>query len=232
MSPRGTIRISPATPTTRSAKPSRMMLLGRCAPAFLPASSATPNIVSESGAIDRPVCIALYSSTICKKIGSAIIIPPSDDLLEQLTRDAEPEQLRPEQIRVDQRGLRVALPVDQPPAERSHGDRADRQERRDGLARLPATPGCPGRGRPCRGRRGSPDHIDVPRSGVRHVPDAADTGEHDGDDHDLEREADAPREERGDEAPQAAVRPRQRSRPRRRPARRPASVPLPRSCRG
>ena len=54
-----------------------MIALGRRDPARLPARSATANIVSESGAIDRPVCIALYSSTICRKIGSAIIKPPS-----------------------------------------------------------------------------------------------------------------------------------------------------------
>ncbi len=35
-----------------------------------------PNMLSESGASDRPACMALYSSTICKKIGSAIIVPP------------------------------------------------------------------------------------------------------------------------------------------------------------
>ena len=35
------------------------------------------NMVSESGASDRPVCRASYSSLICRKIGSAIIAPPS-----------------------------------------------------------------------------------------------------------------------------------------------------------
>ena len=34
-------------------------------------------MLSDSGASDRPACIALYSSTICRKIGSAIIVPPS-----------------------------------------------------------------------------------------------------------------------------------------------------------
>ena len=66
-----------AIPTVLSANPSRTMLLGRLAPAFLPASSATPNMLSESGARDRPASIALYSSVICRKIGSAIIAPPS-----------------------------------------------------------------------------------------------------------------------------------------------------------
>ena len=66
-----------STPTAASAKPARMMLLGRRSPARFPASSATANMLSDSGASDRPACIALYSSTICRKIGSAIIEPPS-----------------------------------------------------------------------------------------------------------------------------------------------------------
>ncbi len=42
----------------------RMMLLGRRWPARLAASSAVANMLNESGASDRPACIALYSSTI------------------------------------------------------------------------------------------------------------------------------------------------------------------------
>ena len=42
------------------------MLLGRRFPARFPARSAIPNMLSESGARDRPACIALYSSTICR----------------------------------------------------------------------------------------------------------------------------------------------------------------------
>ncbi len=53
-----------------------MMLLGRRSPAFLAASIVIPNMLSESGARERPVCMALYSSTICRKIGRAIIAPP------------------------------------------------------------------------------------------------------------------------------------------------------------
>ena len=40
-------------------------------------SSAIANMLSDSGASDSPACIALYSSTIWRKIGSAIIVPPS-----------------------------------------------------------------------------------------------------------------------------------------------------------
>ena len=41
-----------------------MIRLGLRFPAFLPASSAIANIVSESGASERPASRALYSSTI------------------------------------------------------------------------------------------------------------------------------------------------------------------------
>ena len=41
-----------------------MILLGLRLPAFLPASSATKNMLSDSGAIESPDSSALYSSTI------------------------------------------------------------------------------------------------------------------------------------------------------------------------
>ena len=43
-----------------------MMLAGRRVPAFFPASSATANMLSDSGANERPASIALYSYTICR----------------------------------------------------------------------------------------------------------------------------------------------------------------------
>ena len=53
-------------PIVRSANPSLMMLLGRRPPAFFPARTATANMLSESGASERPASSALYSSTICR----------------------------------------------------------------------------------------------------------------------------------------------------------------------
>ena len=46
------------------ANPAWMMLLGRRFPARLPARTAIQNMLSEKGAIGRPACMALYSSTI------------------------------------------------------------------------------------------------------------------------------------------------------------------------
>ena len=43
------------------------------------------------------------------------------------------------------------------------------------------------------------DGVDAARPGVRHVAHLLDAGQHDGDDHRLEQEADAPRQVGGDE---------------------------------
>ena len=61
----GTIGTMIARPATASAKPHRMMFAGRRLRPR-PASSATTNMLSESGAIERPACSALYSNTICR----------------------------------------------------------------------------------------------------------------------------------------------------------------------
>ena len=59
--------MSAATPIVSSPNPSRIDALAtRRLPARLPVRSATPNIVRESGAIERPASIALYSKTICR----------------------------------------------------------------------------------------------------------------------------------------------------------------------
>ena len=63
-------------PIVVRANPARTMSAGRRFPARLPASNATPNMLSDSGASERPASIALYSRVICKKSGSAIIAPP------------------------------------------------------------------------------------------------------------------------------------------------------------
>ena len=76
-SARGTTRISRPIPMVSKANPALMILLGRAFSACFPASNATANMLSESGASARPASMASYSSTICRKIGSAIIAPPS-----------------------------------------------------------------------------------------------------------------------------------------------------------
>ena len=77
-SARGTMGSNAATPMVRRRNPARMMPAGRLFPARFPASSATANMLSDSGAIESPDPIALYSRTIWRKIGKAIIRPPSE----------------------------------------------------------------------------------------------------------------------------------------------------------
>ncbi len=108
-SARGTTKISANVASAARAKPAWMILLGRRRPARLPTINATKNIESDIGVSVTPAWNALYSRTICRKIGSAIIVPPSADLLEHLAGYAEPEQARAEQIRIDQRGNAQAL---------------------------------------------------------------------------------------------------------------------------
>ena len=93
-------------------------------------------MLSESGASERPASIALYSSTICRKIGSAIISPPSAICCSVCDGDPEAEVLRAEEVGVDQRGLALALALDEPPRERAERDEADGEQRDDGAAAL------------------------------------------------------------------------------------------------
>ena len=73
---RGTMGRRLAKPIASRTNPTWMTMAGRRLPERLPASSATANMLSDSGASDSPARIASYSSTICRKIGSAIIVPP------------------------------------------------------------------------------------------------------------------------------------------------------------
>ena len=65
-----------AVPRHARRNPARMIDAGRRLPARRPASIAAANIVSESGASDRPACMALYSRVIWRNRGSAIMAPP------------------------------------------------------------------------------------------------------------------------------------------------------------
>ena len=158
-------------------------------------------MLSDSGASERPASIALYSSTICRKIGSAIIVPPSAICCEHLPGDPEPEQLGPEQVGVEQR--RLAARACAAPATRRATRARPRRRRaaRRRPRRPPATRGCRARRRPCRATERTAPTTSTSRGPVYgtslHQPDA---GQHDGDDHDLEQEADPPREVGGDEA--------------------------------
>ena len=136
-SARGTIGIRIATPMVSRAKPMWMSLLGRRFPALFPGEQRDANMVSESGASESPASSALYSSTICRKSGSAIISPPSAICCSDCAEMPMAEELELEEVRVDQRGLPWCLRrASQQPA--SPGHRADADHHTDpGPALLP-----------------------------------------------------------------------------------------------
>ena len=156
---------------------------GRRWPARFPARRATANMLSDSGASDRPASIASYSRTICRKIGRAIISAAEGDLLEHLPGDAEPERRRPEQVGVEQR--RLALHAC---GGRSHQTSAASATAPSAISAPTASPPS------CHTRMPStmppmpttdstaPTTSIGAWSGVRHVLDQLDAAEHDDDD--------------------------------------------------
>ena len=147
------------------------MSAARRFPALFPASNATANMLSDRGASDSPASIALYSSVICKKSGSAIIAPPKRDLLHHLLADPDPEVREPEQVGIEQGQLAGALAFDEPPRQQRERDRADRHEQHDRLAAfLPHEDAEHDAAHADDGQHGT-DRVDVARTGVLDVAD-------------------------------------------------------------
>ena len=190
-------------------------------------------MLSDSGASDSPASIALYSSTICRKIGSTIIAPPSAICCSSCCETPSRKHLAREQVGIDQRRLALALAPPQPRGERRRAPpRPTTMRAPTGLAAL-----LPGedaehdaahaeRPRAARRRRrpagpgvGHVAHIPSPDSTIAMTTASS-------------RNADAPRQVGGDEA--AEQRPDGGRDRRRRADQRvhPASAPRPRSCRG
>ena len=122
------------------------------------------------------------------------------DLLERLRRDAEPEVLRAEELRVDQRGLALALTSHQPPRERAETDRTGCEQHSD--RRAPFLPDENPEDDPAHAdrRQDRADDVDPPVACVRDIAHPSAPDEHDRDDHDLSCERDPPGEVRRDEA--------------------------------
>ena len=121
------------------------------------------------------------------------------DLLEHLLGDADAEVQVREELRVEQGGLAASLALDEPVGERREGDRAHGDDETDELAAF--LPDEDPQHDPAHAHDGQDGahHVDLAGPRVGHVLDETDLGQHDGDDHDLETEADPPRQERGDE---------------------------------
>ena len=188
-----------AMPSVLSANPARMIVAGRRPPDLRPARIATANMVSESGAIDRPVCRASYSSLICRKIGSAIIAPPSVMFCSICPEIPILKCGSRNRSGIEQRHLPLAMAPHEPAGERPQRERADRDQQHDVVAALlPHQDAQHHAAHPHDGQARA-DRVDLPRSRVRDVLEEPDLRQHDRDDDGLEQEADAPGQVGGDE---------------------------------
>ena len=152
---------------------------------FLPASSATPNMLSDSGASDRPACIASYSSTICRKIGSAMIRPPRAICCSHLLVTPRRKYGDSNSPVSSSAGLPSRLRRTEPVDERAEGERAEREQRADRLAALLPHEDAEHDAAHADDGEERADRVDAARARVRHVTDELDARQHDGDDHDL-----------------------------------------------
>ena len=132
----GTSGIRMSRASVSAANPARMMLLGLRLPALLPASSATPNIVSDSGASDTPASQRVVAQHQLQVDRQGDQEASQRDLLQDALEDPEAEQLGREQRRVEQRRLAVALAADEPEHQGDQRRHPNRKQRRDRLAAL------------------------------------------------------------------------------------------------
>ena len=139
-------------------------------------------MVSESGAMDRPACIALYPSTICRKIGQHDHGAAEGDLLEHLPADPQPEDLRWNRSGSSSVDLALAFAPHEPVAEAASPTAPDRQEAPDGLAALLPDQDPEHDAAHADDREDGPDEVDAAVAGVGHVLDQPDPGQDDRDD--------------------------------------------------
>ena len=125
--------------------------------------------------------------------------PAQGDLLQHLTRDAGGEVRMPEQVRVEQRDLLLALAPDQPPGQRHQRDCPDSHEQADELAALLPDQDPEHHAAHADDRQDRADDVDLAGAGVRDVTHQPDLAQHDGDDQHLQAEADPPRQVGRDE---------------------------------
>ena len=157
-------------------------------------------MLSDSGASESPASIALYSSTICRYIGSAIISPPSAiccSVWEEIPSRKFGSANRPgsSSTGFPSRLRRTSHQASVPTAAKPIANSAATAPPPSSQTRIPSTiPPIPRAERiaPTTSTRRSPVY-----GHVLHEPDA---GQHDRDDHDLAEEGDPPREVRRDEA--------------------------------
>ena len=128
--------------------------------------------------------------------------PAQGDLLQQLTGDASGEVRVPEQARVEQGDLLLALALGQPAGQQEQGHDPDQHQQADVLpALLPHQDAEHDATHAEHGQDGA-DDVDLARAGVGDVAHQPDLAQHDGDDHHLQPEADPPGQVRRDEPAQ------------------------------
>ncbi len=119
------------------------------------------------------------------------------DVLKDALADSEAEELGLEEVRVEQRGLALALSAAEPPDERDRADSAHREENADPLAALLPDEDAEHQ----QGHREDGEHrsheIDAPVPGERLLADQPAAEQDAGDDDRLDRESDPPGKKRG-----------------------------------
>jgi hypothetical protein len=127
-------------------------------------------------------------------------VPPRAICCIRLSGDPEPEDLRLEQVRVEQRRLPLSLSPPQPVRERSERQDAEPDDEPNEFASLlPHEDAEHDAAHPDDGEDRA-DGVDTTGPGVRHVPHEPDAGQNDRDDGVLEQKGDAPRQIGGDES--------------------------------
>ena len=119
-----------------------------------------------------------------------IIAPPSAICWSSWPRDPEPEQLRREQVRVDQGGLALRA-CGAPASTRTRPSEIAPIARSSPTASPPSCHDEDAQHEAAHAEDGEDgaDDVDLPRPGVRHVADEPAAGQHDRDDDDLEQNA-------------------------------------------
>jgi hypothetical protein len=187
-------------PNDTSANPSRMTLLGRRSPAF-PAGEERHREHAErerrEGEARLHRAVLEHHLQVDRQGDHR---PAQGDLLEHLLGDAQPEDPRSEEVRIEQRRLPPALAVKEPGDQPCHRQQADREQGDHRLSAL--LPHQDAQHHSAHADHGEARAHGVDAAGPRvgNVLHQLDAEEHDRDHDVLEQERDAPGEIGGDEA--------------------------------
>ena len=149
-------------------------------------------MLSESGAMDRPAFHRVVLEHDLQVDRQRDHRAAQADLLKQLSRDSEPEQLGLEQVRVQQHRLARALAPHQPPGQEPERDHPERKQQTDRLTAFLPHQDAQHHAAHAENRQDGTHDIHAPRPGVFHITDQPDAQQHDRDDDVLKQERDPP----------------------------------------